>query len=96
MENLKVEFNQREQGQCHNCKHNIEIDKLAEQWYDTKTVPYLPSTIINPELKCDCRERCKMFDDFDNLAEFDKQGYVWVLPLEWIDDDAECELHVAR
>jgi len=31
METIKVGFKKRKQGQCHNCKHNIENDELAIQ-----------------------------------------------------------------
>jgi len=89
-------FNRKESGQCHNCKNNIECDEMAKLWYEQGKIPYIPNTIINAEIKCNSRERCATFDDLDNLIHFDKQGYVWVLPLEWIDDNAECEFWVSK
>jgi len=49
-----------------------------------------------PELKCNCRKRCETFDDSSNLVEFDKQGYVSILPLEWISDDENCPFWIHR
>lgn len=96
MDYIKSTFNRKEQGQCHNCKLNIECDEVAKMWYEQGRYPHYPNTIYNAELKCISRERCATFDDPDNLIHFDKEGYVWILPLEWIDDAAECEFHVVR
>jgi hypothetical protein len=89
LQNIEVKFNKKECGQCHNCKHNIKLDEIAERWYSTMTIPHIPNTIINPEVKCDSLERYDMFDDPDE-SHFKLQGSVWILPLEYIDDTATC------
>lgn len=91
MEYIDSTFARKETGQCHNCKHNIGGCKVAELWYKQGKLPVPESTVINVEIKCTSRDRCATYDDLDNLTRFDNQGYVWVHPIEWVDDSASCE-----
>lgn len=85
---MNIEFEKTKEGQCYNCKHNID-----------KEIPYkkppLNNGVSSPEIKCSSRKACIAF--LDELSHFNEDGYIWATPVELMgvgDDAIKCRFWV--